>query len=130
VARNQGFTIYLLGSTKVDSKEYTMADVKPGSMKPPTSHGLSDAFYGGRCKYVGLTNTDVHVVIEDNGGLRVIDTFVTKVDNLGIRTLKAIADRHGIDVPPDCKTKDAFIQLLSGRITARAAEAPKVERIE
>lgn len=129
MAKSDGFTVYMIGSTKVDGKEYTMADVKPGTMKPPEVHGLSEHFYGGRCKYVGETKTDICVVIEDNGGLRVIDTFVKKVDGLQLKTLKAIAKRHSID-DSLAKTKDEYIILLSGRNTARPARTPIAERIE
>lgn len=129
MARNDGFTIYLLGSTKVDGKEYGMPDLKPGSLKPPTDHGLADSFYGGRCKWIGETISDVHLVIEDASPLRVIDTFVKRVDNLQLKTLKMLAARQGIDTG-NAKTKDDFIQLLGGRNTARPAKTPVVERIE
>lgn len=103
--------MWVLNTTTVD-KVYTDSDLK--RLVPIDRYGLDASFYGGRVNYIGETNTDVLLLIENNGGLNVIDTAVQTLDNVPNKILREMCRRRKIDIVTRT-TKEEMIELLQQR---------------
>ncbi len=103
--------MFIFNTVELD-KVYTDDDIT--RLVPPRQYGIDTDFYGGRCYMIGETKTDVLLIIENKGGLKVIDTAAVKLDNIHIKHIRELAKKRKLKF--DAKTtKDELINLLGER---------------
>ncbi len=101
--------MYVFNTLTVGDKTYTLSDQK--GLKLPSEYGLKDGFYGGRVKWVGETETDVLLLIEQRDGkLRLLDTGAVDLKHISIEVLRKLCDQRSI--PYDEKTTHKELQKL------------------
>lgn len=104
-------SMWVLNTTTVD-RTYTDSDLK--RLVPLNHYNLDSDFYGGRINYIGETDTDVLLLIENKGGLNVIDTAVQSLENVPNKILREMCKRRKIDIVTRT-TKEEMIELLQQR---------------
>ena len=110
--------MYVLNTTKIGDKEYAMADIKPGTMRPLGEWSLDDSFYGGRVQYIGRTKDDILCLVnaEDNIS-KVIDLAVEKLDSLPNDILRKLCHAKKLNVDKNGRqinttSRDKLLELL------------------
>ena len=102
--------MYLLNTKEMGNREYTSADIK--GIKPIFEYGLNDAFYGGRVKRIGLTDTDILLMLDE--GMQVVDIGTTNPECLPLESIKFLLNGKKI-VHHHKLGKAKLIALLEGR---------------
>jgi len=82
--------VYTFGTTVIGDKAYTLNDAK--QIIPISKYGLEDGFYGGRVKYVGLTNSEVILLMTDTN--TIIDTGSTSLDETPIEVIRELCKKR------------------------------------
>jgi len=102
--------VYTFGTLTLD-REYGDSDYK--SLVPISRFGLTDDFYGGRVKYIGIVpDTDTMLCVEyRNGEHHVIDTCAQRLEKIPIKFIKDLCKKRKITFE-NMARKDELIQAL------------------
>jgi len=100
--------MWVLNTLKVSGREYSEKDIK--RIESPDKFGV-DRFYGGKINVVGVTDTDVLLLIDQN--MKVFDTMVESLENVDTKIIKGLADKRKLKYNL-WTSKDNLIRMLSG----------------
>ena len=102
--------MYTFGTLTLD-REYGDSDYK--SLVPIGRFGLTDDFYGGRVKHIGIVpDTDIMLCVEyRDGEHHVIDTCAVKLDKIPVKFIKDLCRKRKIPFENMAK-KEELIQKL------------------
>lgn len=100
--------MFTFGSLIVDERPYSLADAK--QIVLAAQYGLSDDFYGGRITHIGITDSDVALLMSDAN--TVIDTGAKDLTNISIDTVRGLCKRRKFKLAPNT-SKEKMIEMLS-----------------
>lgn len=106
--------MFTFGTLTVDEKTYTLADAK--QVVITKQFGLSDDFYGGRVTHIGITDSDVLLMMSDAN--TVIDTGAEDLNDIPIDTIRKLCDRRKMRTAHNT-SKDKMILMLGGKVNAK-----------
>lgn len=100
--------MFTFGTLIVDERSYKIADAK--QIVLASQYGLSDDFYGGRITHIGITDSDVALLMSDAN--TVIDTGAKDLTDISIDTVRGLCKRRKFKLAPNT-SKEKMIQMLS-----------------
>ena len=109
--------MFTFGTLTVGEKEYTLEDAK--QVVIIKQFGLDDDFYGGRVTHIGITDSDVLLIMSDAN--TVIDTGAKDLNDIPISLIRKLCDRRKIKTVQST-SKDKMILMLGGKVIGKESE--------
>ena len=99
--------MFTFGTTVIGDKAYTLMDAK--RIIAAEKYGVEDGFYGGRVKYIGLTDSDVMLLMTDAN--TIIDTGTDVLNEIPIELIRELCKKRKLKIFPN-SGKEKLIQML------------------